>query len=252
MVKATRCAVCGKILAGQVVIDLWGNTFCSQHLNEYPQCKACQRLISERTTGNGVRYPDGRTVCNLCRQTAIDTKEQAKPVVEEVAKFLSKLGLRFRGLELKIEVGDGLQFQQILFADRSSLTGLGQGQILGFIQKVTTFEDGATIRKVERVSLLQGLPGELLGGIAAHELGHAWIYLAKVDGLPTWQEEGFCNFLGYLYYKNNPVKYAEFWAKMIEVDPDPVYGDGFRKVREIFKKHGFEKTINRLYTDKHF
>ena len=163
MVKATRCAVCGKILAGQVVIDLWGNTFCSQHLNEYPQCKACQRLISERTTGNGVRYPDGRTVCNLCRQTAIDTKEQAKPVVEEVAKFLSKLGLRFRGLELKIEVGDGLQFQQILFADRSSLTGLGQGQILGFIQKVTTFEDGATIRKVERVSLLQGLPGELLG-----------------------------------------------------------------------------------------
>jgi hypothetical protein len=250
MSKPEGCAVCGKTLSGRVVLDLWGNTFCSQHISEYPQCKACQRLISERTTGNGVRYPDGRTICNLCRQTAIDTRGQAKPVVEEVAKFLYTMGLRFRGLDLKIEVGDTTQFQQVLMADRSSLTGLGQGQILGFIQKVTTFENGTTTRKVERISLLQGLPSELLQGIAAHELGHAWLYLAKVDTLPTSEEEGFCNFLGYLLYKNSPVKNAAYWAKMIEIDPDPAYGDGFRQVRNIFKKYGFEKTINHLYNEK--
>jgi len=252
MGQSTRCPVCGKVLIGRVAVDLWGNAFCSRHLNEYPQCKACQRLISEGTTRNGVQYPDGRTVCNICRQTAIDTKEQAKPLVEDVAKFLYKMGLRFRGLDLKIDIGDAIQFKQVLFADRSSLTGLGQGQILGFIQKVTVFENGNTTRKVERVSLLQGLPGELLQGIAAHELGHAWLYLAKVDALAIWEEEGFCNFLSYLLYKNHPVKNAEYWAKMIEVDPDPVYGDGFRKVRAIFKKYGFEKTINRLYNEKQF
>jgi len=251
MAIKTHCGVCGALLVGRVALDGWDNYYCAQHEHEYPSCSACNRLVcGPLTGGDGEKYSDFRISCNLCRQTAIDTREQAKPAFEGVARFFSNLGLIFKGLNLRINLGDSLEYKKLRFGDLTSLTGPGRGQIMGIINKTMLVQGIQSRRVVDGISILHGLPRSLFMGIAAHELGHAWLYLARVDGLPDWMEEGFCNLLTYLYYKNNSVPEGPFWIKMLENDPSPVYGDGFRKVRAAFRKGGFKESMRYLYEHK--
>jgi hypothetical protein len=199
-------------------------------------------------TGGGVTYADGRVVCNLCRRTAVDTKAQAKPIVEDVAQWLFDRGVRFEGLILKIDLGSVHELRQ-RGGDPSSLTGPGRGLVMGLITRITERRGGKQRRKVGGITLLRGLPRKLFEGVVAHELGHAWLYLAHVDGLEAWAEEGFCNLLSYILHKERSTKEDQFWVKVLEQDPDPTYGDGFRRVRGIFKRHGFGEALN--YTFRH-
>lgn len=252
MAIKTHCVICGAVLIGRVALDGWDNYFCAGHENEYPTCSSCNRLVcTPLTGGEGEKYSDFRVSCSLCRQTAIDTREQAKPAFEEVARFFSNLGLIFKGLNLRITLGNSIEYNKVLFGDLTSVTGPGRGLVMGYINKAMTYEGGETRRVVDGISILHGLPRSLFVGIAAHELGHAWLYLAKVDGLPNWMEEGYCNLLTYMYYKNNPaVPDGPYWMKMIEHDPSPVYGDGFRTVRAAFRKRGFVESMRYLYENK--
>ncbi len=246
------CAVCGKILlAGRVAMDLWGNTYCEKHRHEHSSCSACNRLVCSRLTGGGVTYDDGRIVCNICRKTAVDSKEQAKPIVENVARWLYDRGIRFENLKLKINLDNGRQLK-LNKAEKSSPTGPWQGQRIGYIVKATHFRGGRSRRIIKGVTILSGMPQELFEGTVVHELGHAWIYLARVDRLPLWAEEGFCNLLSYILHKERNTKEARHWVKALEKNPDPIYGEGFRRVRAIFKKHGFGKAINYTYQHKKF
>ncbi len=245
----THCTVCGKMLvAGRFGVDLWGNIYCESHRREYSQCTACSRLVCPRLTGGGVTYTDGRLICNLCRQTAVDTKEQAKPIVEKIAIWLHEIGVRFEGLILKIDLKNAHEMSQqrigLLNHDNSSPTGLGQGQFMGYIVRAMEHHGKQKKRLVKGVTALSGLPRELFEGIMVHELGHAWLYLAHVDGLSPWQEEGFCNLLAYVFHKDRPTAEAKYYTKLLEQDPDPIYGEGFRQVRDIFKKHGFGEALN--------
>ncbi len=248
----SQCAVCGKLmLAGPIVMDLWGNPHCAKHREEYSACSACNRIVCSRLTGGGVTYPDGRIVCNLCRQTAVDTKQQAKPIVEGVARWLYERGVRFDGLVLRIDLGSAHQLRKAL-GDRSSPTGPGWGQVLGVIARTTEHRDGRPRRKVNGVTILSGLPRELFEGVVAHELGHAWLYLARLDNLESWAEEGFCNLLSYILHKERSTDEARHWVKALEMDPNPIYGEGFRRVRAMFKKHGFGEALNYAFRYRRF
>ncbi len=253
MALKPQCVICGALLIGRVAVDGWDNYYCARHIDEFPACSSCNRLVCRELTGGpGVQYSDFRVSCNTCRQTAIDTREQAKPAFEEVARFFTNnLGLVFKGLNLRIALGNSIEYNKVYFGDLTSVTGPGRGQIMGYINKAMLSEGTETRRLVDGISILHGLPRSLFAGIAAHEMGHAWLYLAKVDGLPSWMEEGFCNLLTYLYYKNNPtVPDGAYWMKMLEDDPSPVYGDGFRKVRDAFRKRGFAEAMRYLYEHK--
>lgn len=246
-----QCTVCGKILLGQAVKNLWGDLYCAQHQGEYPPCECCGRLISPRSTGGGTVYKDGRHVCNICRETAVDTKAQALPILHTLSQWLYDRGIRFQELILKVSLVDAKELQQRLGNKKRNDFGT-PGVIradLGFIRKRRTRRDGTLHRRVDGVTLLQGLPQDLFEGVAAHELGHAWLFLAGVDNLEPWVEEGFCNLLSYILHKDRQTDEARFWVKTLEVNPDPVYGEGFRRVRAIFKRYGFGEALN--YTFRH-
>jgi hypothetical protein len=196
--------------------------------------------------GKGVIYPDGSAMCEVCRATAIDTKEQAKPIVEGLAGWLYQCGLRFNGLILKIDVLDGLAMAQKRGETQPS------GRVLGNFRRISEWRNGHERRIVDGITILQGLPRELFEGTVVHELGHAWLYLAKVDDLPRWQEEGFCNLLSYILHKDRPTPEAHWQVKLLEDDPDPIYGEGFRRVRALFKKHGFGEALNYTFYNRHF
>jgi hypothetical protein len=234
------CPICGGPLIGTLEEDAWGNRYCEKHAHEYPRCTCCQRLICKNLTGGGVAYSDHRLVCIFCRKTAIDSKEQAKPYIEAIAAWLYSRGFTFQHLSLRIE----LVFRHDLISNSEHQ---GSGEIQGMIYK-TTFSGGgqAPNRRVEGVAILKGLSRHVMEGVAVHELGHAWLFLHGVDSLGAPVEEGFCNMLSHLYHSSFNTDEARFCIRIIEQNPDPVYGDGFRVVNAAVQKYGLSSIVDYL------
>jgi hypothetical protein len=107
----------------------------------------------------------------LCRKTAIDTKQQAKPYIEAMAAWLYQRGFAFQGLALRVE----LVGRHELTVQGHSASGETQGMIY---KSLVTGGGQAPQRRVDGVALLKGLPTYLLCGVALHELGHAWLFLS--------------------------------------------------------------------------
>lgn len=234
----TRCAACGQPLEGWYTRDMWGNATCSRHEAEFPRCSACTRLICPRLTGGGVTYADGRQVCMLCRRTAIDSKEQARPYVNAVAAWLYERGFRFSDLKLRIDLvsrGD--------FGPAKNGPGAVQGQFRGVI-------DGRGHRAVEGINVLYGLPRRLMQGVFAHELGHAWLFLERIDGLAPPIEEGFCQVMAYLFHRDSGSQEGRVYMRMIEEDQNRVYGEGFRNLREAVGHHSFVYVLDYIRQNK--
>lgn len=239
-IRSLVCPICGALMVGILHEDAWGNRYCSKHTSELHRCSCCQRLISERLTGGGVAYRDNRLVCNLCRKTAIDTKEQAKPYIEAVAAWCYQQGFTFQHLILRVE----LVYRQALV---SSSEDLGNGETQGMIYKSTLTRGGrAPTRQVNGVAILKGLSRQVMEGVAVHELGHAWLFLHGVDGLSAPIEEGFCNLLSYLYHRKFDTDEARFCMRAIDENPDPIYGDGYRAVHAAVQKYTLPVIVDYL------
>lgn len=233
--KGIFCGVCGTPLVGRMHVDPWGNHTCARHEEECRTCSACHRLISPRSTGGGATYRDGRDICNICRNTAIDTKEEAKPYVNAVAAWMYRHGFRFENLALKINLVDCVSL--------NSMAHNPLGTTQGLIQKVYKSNG---YRYVSCVTVLEGLPNQLMQGVFAHELGHAWLFLERIEPLTIELEEGFCEILAYLYHRESGTKDGEVYMQMIEQRNDPIYGGGFRAMRTAIRSHTFPAIIEHL------
>jgi hypothetical protein len=104
--------------------------------------------------------------------------------------------------------------------------------------------------KVNGIAVLQGLPAVLFQGVTAHELGHVWLIVHGIQGLPNWAEEGFCEYLSHRYYCTLNTPEGRYYALCIEDNADPVYGEGFRRVRVLADALGFARFLEILRTTK--
>ena len=106
------------------------------------------------------------------------------------------------------------------------------------------------LAKVNGIAVLQGLPAVLFQGVTAHELGHVWLIVHGIQGLPSWAEEGFCEYLSHRYYGDLNTPEGRYHAVSIENNTDPVYGEGFRRVRALTDAPGFPRFLEILRTTK--
>ena len=83
------------------------------------------------------------------------------------------------------------------------------------------------------ILILTGLAPDYFRGVAAHELAHDWMQ----ENLPHIDDpqirEGFAEFVAWAYAKEEELTRVP-WR--MEQNTDPVYGDGFRKVRDMVGK----------------
>lgn len=87
------------------------------------------------------------------------------------------------------------------------------------------------------IYLFDHLPKIQFAGVLAHEMLHAW-QNEKGISLPPPATEGFCNVGSYVVYEAIGTELARYFIRCLEGDPNPVYGDGFRKVIEVYRQSG--------------
>jgi len=238
---APRCAYCGKPLTGEYLIDHWGTKFCKEHQGQYPHCDFCGRLVSPQQQEHGT--PESMR-CPICRSTAVETTDDAQPLFRQCIQWIGRQSLRYNNQKLSLELVDRAQLAHYLSTHI-------EPHALGATMSSTYVQDGRVVQtEIGGVAVLHGLPAALFQGVTIHELGHVWLIVQGINNLPMWAEEGFCELLSQRFYTDLNTPESLYHAQNIERNPNQVYGEGYRRLRAIADKLGFERFIEQLRTTK--
>lgn len=236
---AKRCSLCGGIIQGEYLFDFWGNAYHLTHQKETHACEYCGRFIGPLTTGGGTRYSDGRYICDICRESAVTTQNEAMRVMAEVARHMRRFGMDVNLGEVDLHIV-GLQEMQ-------KKSGKGSYRLTGF----TDFEETknlfgiATSRRID-VHLLYGMPRVDVVSTLAHELAHVWQFTAGRLNNDQAFSEGSCNYAAYLVLRVYREEAAAYVVANLTSDENVTYGEGFRRVRRYAEKEGIDTWLERL------
>lgn len=238
---ALKCSLCGKSISGRYSKDYWGNTYCDNHTKQYAPCFYCQRLISDKTTRGGIKYGDGRTICAICAKTAVNNDNQAAAILQKARIALEKYGITL-----------GQYNPRLFLVDRKKLKSLSKQsrEQSGF----TYFKMATRAGQIESLTIdiyiLKGLPEVSFLATAAHELMHVWHHLNGIPGTQAAYLEGSCNYAAYLVLALIKSPESLFEIHKLMKNPDKVYGDGFRKVKNLADKKGRPFWLSHLRKNK--
>ena len=217
-----KCHVCGNSIEGKYRIDRYKNCVCSNHLNT-PTCFCCGRFCNDSAKS----VSPNLKVCITCQKKRIESDSAAR-MLPFVYKVYGNLGFRLPGYKIKlISVSE---MQALCNSDGDSFP-LGLAQKKGEEYTINVIHDLSRIKFVD---------------VIAHEILHTWQWERFIDP-PDIICEGFCNFGSYLVLKELMIQHPTeetdmaLWALM--KNPDEVYGDGFREIRDIYDIRGFKAVI---------
>ncbi|MCX6827365.1 MAG: protein DA1 [candidate division Zixibacteria bacterium] len=237
---ALRCTLCGDIINGDYMVDFWGNAIHRYHIGKEPQCEYCGRFISPTISNGGQTYSDGRVICGLCAGSAMSSLSEAKATMSAVKNALSGIGITIDD--------EGIPLTLI---DRDQLNRLDQGERTGKLEGYTYYRSygkpgGPPQSREFSISILTGMPRLRFIFAMAHELMHVWIFTNAPRETDPALSEGSCNYAAYLVLQMFDSKEADFMRQMIMQNDDPLYGDGFRRVKEFAEKVGLTGWLNYL------
>ncbi|MCX6170826.1 MAG: LIM domain-containing protein [Ignavibacteriales bacterium] len=225
-----KCSICNAPLKGVFNIDIYGNKYHKEHSAELNKCECCGRLICQALTGGGIKYPDGRNICNLCRRDAVFDQYQFKELLSIVSSRLVSFGIIVDMKRISI-LGVDKKFLTNKFKGAGEL---GQGYCDS--QTRTQYENDKLVSNSTShiIYVLNGVSKISVEATIAHELMHAWMLENTNGDHPDNIREGSSNYVSYLFLNsiNDPAKNDQM--KIIEKNSDPVYGGGFRYIFEKF------------------
>jgi hypothetical protein len=220
---APRCGICRLALLGSVTVLGDKHAYHPKCFQASHRCDACS-LPCKGKRGGRIDIADGRIHCRQCDSTSIRTLSRARSALATAMLDLSRelgIDLRSTPIELKLQ-------------DRHSLARLAQvpsPMVKGFTE--ARRKDITVAGRLHRgpwkfkILALHSLPQEAMIGVMAHELFHVWQVLNCPDQTPQLRE-GSANYAQWRVLRR---RQQWLWAELIEKDPDPVYGDGFRRFR---------------------
>lgn len=93
--------------------------------------------------------------------------------------------------------------------------------------------------------VLRHLSKTCYAGVLAHEMLHLW---QNKNGLSPRRDicEGFYNLESFEILKSICTQVAISRISALEQDPDPIYGEGFRRVKAVYDSGGWPAVINKL------
>jgi hypothetical protein len=166
-----------------------------------------------------------------------------------VRKSLASLGLAVPYGEVPLELGDRNWLAAIRDQYRTSLT---RTEATAFTNTVTTTRGGRVIGKTVSIHVLNGLPIEVFQGTVAHELMHARNHLVADVRHATDLEEGAANFAEALVLRRLGTAAAKYQLQAMDESADPVYGEGYRRVKRMVADYGFKGLLEWLASQPDF
>ena len=215
-----ECCVCGAPLFLSYVVDGYGNMACVSHRDEIIYCSSCQRMCGTDSISIGA----GRRVCANCHDNLPD-ESSCKRIEAYVRKVLLDNGLSIPAFKL-----------ERVSAER--FVSLGHPNASGLASKVGN-------KYV--VYVLCELINTALAEVLAHEMTHIWQWENSVS-VRTEINEGFCNLASFIVLKGIDTDMAKIKVRNLELNPDSIYGVGFRKVKEYYDRNGMDMTIKKMET----
>ena len=238
MLFLPKCAVCNKSINGEYLIDSFGNKIHKHHEAEIDRCDNCNRIISENMASGGLKYNDGRNICNICYSKRLNSIGEYENALNKVVDKLKNYGLVFLNSSISLKIVSLTELQKVSENKYSkNIRGYTHSIIktLG-IQK--SFE--------HTIYVLSMIPTKYAESTIAHELMHVWITENINNKLSAQLEEGSCNYISYTYLKSDYSQDAKYIIKQMEGNSDEIYGVGYKKVFEKFNGREFNKFLSYL------
>lgn len=214
LLPGQRCDLCGAALLLTAFSNRLGNMFCVSHA-DLPNCHMC----SAPFRGRG-------SYCSACSATCVRTQDELRSVLPGIRGLLHSMGVILNP-PVHVRLVD-----QAWIAKQVHSSGRVHGVTVTMGQ-----------RAVE-IYILQGLPAMEFAASVAHECMHAWL---AQNGFPSdlepQVEEGLCQIVAYRWLRDIGDPRAELVRENIDLSPDPIYGDGFRLVKESVRKHGMNPVL---------
>ncbi|MFH2037322.1 MAG: LIM domain-containing protein [Candidatus Zixiibacteriota bacterium] len=240
---ATKCAVTGYLIKGDYLKDYWGNVYHPICRDEYNQCYYCGRFISERTTGGGVEYNDGRNVCNLCLASAVKTNQEALGLLEEAR---DKLAIA------DIFVTEKISLHLVNLNELKKIANARMIDPAGYTKFESTLITSKDFNNNFDIYILEGMPRFDFILTAAHELMHVWQYKNGKRDNDFALCEGSCNYAAYLVLRQYDEPYAQYLIYNMEKSENELYGDGYQRVKKYVDDNDVKKWLKMLTKNKDF
>lgn len=240
------CSVCSKPITQQYIQNYWGDIYCAEHEKKIPHCFSCGRVVSKKLTGGCIRYPDGHRICKLCHPTVISESTKGQPILEKVQRSLKTMGLEVKANKIPLRL---VSLATLKKRSRNSNTNQPTGLIETEVERIASRE---TKRKILGILAVKGVPEEQLAMILAHELGHGFLFSNRYPTLSPVVEEGFAELCAYLWLSKQKNAKAKYRIKMMQENPNSIYGKGFRIAHQAWKKHSLAKILATIRKDKCF
>ncbi|MCR5818440.1 MAG: protein DA1 [Prevotella sp.] len=207
-----KCAYCGEELRGMFKKDLHG---FGAHPEHAFQCFSCQRFVASTDH----RLPDGRYQCADCMQKEVKTDKHVEWVETRVKQMLAAHGIDKWPSSVPIRL---IQPRYTPGRPATQAHKMGETKVAKSI-----------FSKSYEVNMLNHMHRIVFGGVLAHELLHVWQYERNIY-LRSELTEGFCNLGSWIVYKHMATPVSQAMMTILERDPTPVYGDGFRIVKAVY------------------
>ncbi|MBP2681330.1 MAG: hypothetical protein H6Q78_1193 [Candidatus Krumholzibacteriota bacterium] len=228
---ALRCAVCGGIVQGQYLLDYWGNAYHPRHKDDVLQCDFCQRFIVGGLADGMKRLHDGRSLCAKCAPSSVTNIREARSILVDAAEKLRSVGVGVDPGSIQLSLVGEEELARIADSRSNDTRGFTEYWVnKSLFGKVTA--------ETVKIYLLFGMPRVQMASTAAHELMHVWQFRKGRLDQDAAVSEGSCNFASYLVLRKLGEPEAEFVIDGMLRDPDPVYGEGFRRVKAYTEEKG--------------
>ncbi len=215
-----ECCHCHRREPSGVIIG--ENLFLCSYCKELPACASCQMPLDKFAKDLG----DGRSICRDCARDAVSSQSEMDSLMKTLRQELADKFKMRTDHDIKYELCSRNTLKKE--SDRDGERELG---LFVFNRNTLTFFNRPIRSKDEfRILILNGLAPDFFRGVAAHELAHDWMQenVPHIDD--PQMREGFAEFVSWAYAKEEKLDRVP-WR--MEQNTDPVYGDGFRKVRDM-------------------
>lgn len=191
---------------------------------ETPQCFNCHHPVYD----NALHLSDGRWICSTCQPSVVRSQWQIDWVFTRVKDLLLSVGIELpTSVYVRIDNSASLNSLRNCPGNTLNFVGLSASQI----QR----SSNTIVRQRHRVNMLNGLHRAYFAGVLAHELLHVWQNAHDIELEPQLCE-GFCEMGCYLMLKHIDTPLAHSHIRLMLLSSDPVYGEGFRQMKERFER----------------